>query len=416
MTDILFLREVSASSASPRHRDENRTTLFSNKCERHDHYLTMTGLSKKRRLIVPPNSKKRLLGLFPVFVAVTVLYPWCNTANGFQTLSSKPTFWSQCFIPPNRKFGVRFVSSSECCGPELDLMPSTPRIREIQPIFNQDDGGGGVAAEETSSPSIYHCRFPDLSKTTNKKNLWKTLIPPPSPPLIPNIQRNHGTDVTIEWSNKDDPLDVAEVFINQCLNQLPDYNGGIRINQRALEDHIERLAWSLRLFQEFVAQELSFSAIKRGSLPNADTRFKARIVASRGAGGTKCPQFHIDHVPIRWIESLVGRGCDTVLNNGSIGSSGEDGVNWDAVNGLDEDDVADVVEDRNKKLVDPKVANIYCAREGEAMLLVGNRWDEFAKNKPGSRTNTWTQPAVHKSPSPIPFWEGRVLLTQDVIL
>ena len=210
---------------------------------------------------------------------------------------------------------------------------------------------------------------------------------------------------------------TTPVFPTRLENLANNNNYGIRIDKYALQDHIERLAWSLEFFRDFVTQELRSNIVKSGSLPNPNTTFKARIVATRGAGGTKCPQWHIDHVPLRWIESLVGRGCEVVLNSGTDDSSSQDGINWSAINGLDNDDVADVVEDRNKKLVDSKIADIYCAQQGEVMLLVGNRWDEFAKVKSESKDNARsTHPAVHKSPSPIPFWEGRVLLTQDVVL
>jgi len=72
--------------------------------------------------------------------------------------------------------------------------------------------------------------------------------------------------------------------------------------------------------------------------------------------------------------------------------------------------VEESVTDRNQALVRDDVAEIYVAREQEAVLLAGNRWNEYAKDA----TQT-LQPVVHKSPTR--HWgQERVLLTQDVIL
>ena len=145
----------------------------------------------------------------------------------------------------------------------------------------------------------------------------------------------------------------------------------------------------------------AFRTYCQTNLLQCDT-FKARIVATRGPSGTKCPQWHVDHVPVRWIQSWVGPGCDLVVGNG--------GINWSMINGLEENDNLLAVEDRNRVLVDDKVAKIYSAKEQEPILLVGNRWNEFS-----FKSKTPQDPVVHKSPSSIPFWQGRVLLTQDVV-
>ncbi len=87
------------------------------------------------------------------------------------------------------------------------------------------------------------------------------------------------------------------------------------------------------------------------------------------------------------------------------------GIEWNLVNGLNEkaaDTVEMSVQERNDALVKVDVADIYSAKEMEAILLVGNRWNDYA-NKAES-----IPPVVHKSPT-LPWGCERVLLTQDII-
>ena len=218
-----------------------------------------------------------------------------------------------------------------------------------------------------------------------EENPWRELIPP-----LWNTRSGSGSvgmDITIEWSVHDDPDEVARDMIRQCSTS--------NTVTTPSQQQIEHLSQSLFIFRELCADKLT-----------PISRFKARLVATRGPTGTKCPQWHIDHVPVRWIQSLVGRGCEFVVSN--------DGVNWQAVNGWDDDEtlVDSDVAARNRALVDPQTATIRRATEGRAVLLIGNRWQEYSKDA----SSKYIQPAVHKSPASIPLWEGRVLLTQDVIL
>lgn len=175
---------------------------------------------------------------------------------------------------------------------------------------------------------------------------------------------------------------------------------------------LESLIKSLNEFRDFCTDNLyptSDAVTRKESFGSHGYTFKARIVATRGSSGTKCPQWHVDHVPVRWIQSLVGPGCEVVAGNM------QQGINWDLVNGLDEEDEDEdeimdgPVIDRNRALVSEDVAEIYAGQEQEALLLKGNRWSDFAKDP------TPIQPVVHKSPT-IPWGRERVLLTQDLIL
>lgn len=176
--------------------------------------------------------------------------------------------------------------------------------------------------------------------------------------LIPLIPGERGCDVTIHWTCPDEG---SHRLLEHCFSSTKD----IQTLQPLLYES----------FQKF---QYLFSAKK----------YKARIVATRGPSGTKCPRWHIDHVPARWIQSLVGPGCDHVV--------GLDGINWNYVNGME------TTDDINEELVDESLAQIRHAQVGEGVVLWGS---ENAEGKP---------PAVHKSPKLGPL-EGRVLLTLDIV-
>jgi Protein of unknown function (DUF1826) len=208
-----------------------------------------------------------------------------------------------------------------------------------------------VATDNKTNINVLTFSFPH-HKTSS--TAWKSLIP-----LIP---RERGCDVSIEWS-------------------LPQ-EGSRRLLQHLFPSS------SIVVNQLHPFLEESFSTFS--SLTGGGKKFKARIVATRGSRGQKCPRWHVDHVPLRWIQSFVGPGCDYVL--------GSAGINWDAINDLD-----DLEEnDANSKLVDTDIACIVHAPPLQGVVL----W--------GSENNNGLSPAVHKSPS-LGVLEGRVLLTLDVL-
>jgi hypothetical protein len=253
------------------------------------------------------------------------------------------------------------------------------------------------------------------STTTNKSfdDAWERLCPPIwNNPKAPNV------DVTIAWTKNDDVHAVARELLSQCKCKRKGKHSATTGNNKHDDDDKDdddeadrivllSLAESLEEFRDFCMKHLTTNIVE----------FKARIIATRGSSGIKCPQWHVDHVPVRWIQSWKGPGCDFIMS--------EEGINWNAFHGLDnnnnsnndveeadENDDFLTVEDRNRARVDQKVAKIYSAKEKEGILLVGTRWNEFSKDDDNSQT---LHPVVHKSPS-IPYWQGRVRLTQDVVL
>lgn len=196
-----------------------------------------------------------------------------------------------------------------------------------------------------------------FSPLYKKSSAWQSLIP-----LIPG---ERGCDVSVEWS-------VPQEGSRRLLHHLFSSPVVVETLQPFLQESFE-----------------TFESLAAFTSSSNHNKFKARIVATRGPSGTKCPRWHVDHVPLRWIQSLVGPGCDYVL--------GCEGIDWKAMNDFDS-----VEKDVNGKLVNEDVAIVCHAPTQQGVVLWG------AEN-----TKSLT-PAVHKSPS-LGVFEGRVLLTLDLV-
>jgi Protein of unknown function (DUF1826) len=266
------------------------------------------------------------------------------------------------------------------------------------------------------------------------QDVWQKLCPRPIHrnefvlrPVLFNTRQNQpnptrSLDISRFWSLEDDPQLVASEVMRDCLH----FEGR---HQHSSNDTMERylstsLAESLQAYREFCCTHLLSFLLNHRRI-----RFKCRLVATLGPSGAKCPQYHVDHVPVRWIQTFVGPGVELVMGN--------KGVRWDVLlerdhelshnnnYAVDKPDNSTTIEEvvswtpreRNLQLVDSTVANVFCAKEGESVLMLGNQWNELRdvlESQEGIKTAK-VEPVVHKSPE-ISTFQPRVLLTQDVIL
>ena len=245
-------------------------------------------------------------------------------------------------------------------------------LETITPILLDDDDDDTTKYNK-KDPAI---RVPDCHAQATR--IWKEC-------LVPNIwQSQYGIDQSIQWSIEDDLQDIAFQLLNK-----------VNVNDNIKMIHLQRdLVKSMMVFTKFCESNLSSSKQKRVMI------YKARIVCSRGqVASSKCPRWHIDHVPIRWIQSLVGPGVMWI---------NPDAVLWTTfITPTNNDDYNDDSDDDNDR-IDTKAAIIYQAKVGEAVMIQGNRWNEF------SSTQKIPYPVVHKSPTGLLPWEGRVLFTMDI--
>jgi hypothetical protein len=163
-----------------------------------------------------------------------------------------------------------------------------------------------------------------------------------------------------------------------------------------------------------------------------------RFDASRGKRATKCPKWHYDSVPFRWIQSLVGPGVDVVIDPGA--------VDWSYL--LDPDRTELSVAAHNRRAVRDRSARAVGSRlsssvsgaavarsvpEGDAVVLLGGGWSAWIRNPPFSSPPgaarpqaaagvaasavpaSVARPAVHKSPALLFPWQERVLISIDLV-
>ena len=145
---------------------------------------------------------------------------------------------------------------------------------------------------------------------------------------------------------------------------------------------------------------------------------QSTLVSTIGERGIKCPRWHLDHVPVRLIMSIVGLGCEYITEK-----FGDDDqmkiVNRTALNNLDEEDTQianDIIVP--KRLVSDREKEggeiIKYAKEGEAILLMGKGWEEEERDDSSSTNEDIPLAAVHRSPILKPNQE-RILLTVDLV-
>ena len=282
------------------------------------------------------------------------------------------------------------------------VLPATESF--LIPIKTQVKANNGNAFSLFSS-SISSTDAPIVEDP--KTNYPNTLVPHPSSAMrlpVVNVDRRKAkeewrrlclptnifgsfapdTDVRFQWDSSDDTNSVAQRVIHTIQNQK-----GFSEKQNVFELAEKEVAHSIHLFTRFCSSSSLLDVSSSEAL-----RFKGRIVASRGKSGTKCPVWHLDHVPVRLIQSLVGPGSQWVDSRD---------VQWENVNNLS-DDILDP-EERNRLLVRPH-SSIFQANEGEPVMFLGSRRRGFISGV--------DDPCVHKSPNGLMPWDERVLLTLDV--
>mmetsp|Transcript_3886 Transcript_3886/g.5993 ORF Transcript_3886/g.5993 Transcript_3886/m.5993 type:complete len:270 (-) Transcript_3886:291-1100(-) len=215
--------------------------------------------------------------------------------------------------------------------------------------------------------------------------------------------------------------DVTVVFIDpvegatQLAQQLHTHdNISTQQANKALSDNendvIYHLTDFLSYYQSIILSSPQFSQRRR---KEEEVKFKARIVASQGPIGTKCPRWHVDHVPLRLVASLLGPGCSYIPQSQKQNVC----IDYNFLNNCDVDDTAMA----NNRIVqfakgnEERKEGIFQAQENEAILLMGREWEEAVRDDQEKLNDRHEiKAAVHKSPE-LRMDENRVLLTVDIV-
>ena len=137
--------------------------------------------------------------------------------------------------------------------------------------------------------------------------------------------------------------------------------------------------------------------------------FHFKLVAKRGDDATFCPAFHVDYVPVRWIQTLHGPGTlfvDPQLhdndNNVYIERIRQASATGSSHPGMPE---------WKNQLMEQSGIVPQQAATGQPLLMVGSAWNHVAK--PGQPT---LPGVLHRSPPNVPRKQGRVVLVLDVTI
>lgn len=162
-----------------------------------------------------------------------------------------------------------------------------------------------------------------LASTSVVCKAWLTTISPKAS-IIPlrysaGLINSDSVDERIKWWETENKrlLDASDTYLDlkpkfQSLLPKP-WTEAVDVSLEFTDAHegAKLLAHKCGLdgsvepfFQESMSyfQQLCYEMIPgMATTPKA----KVRIVSTRGSSGTKCPRWHVDHVPVRWIVSII---------------------------------------------------------------------------------------------------------------
>lgn len=218
-----------------------------------------------------------------------------------------------------------------------------------------------------------------------KTRFLDAILPKPTNVMENFLRKDHGkigVDVSVEF-----PLTEQDVGARQLVLKA------LEASHTSISNHeIDTISALISKYFEKFEQMIETD--------NFCTKVKARIVSSRGSIGQKCPRWHVDHVPLRLVVSLLGPGCVYIPHENEM--KYPESVDRSALNGLD-------IENSNEanKLICPKDGTkaAISAKVGDAVFLMGRAWESL---------NSDVKAAPHMSPI-LKEGQPRVLLTVDVV-
>jgi len=148
--------------------------------------------------------------------------------------------------------------------------------------------------------------------------------------------------------------------------------------------------------------------------------FKLKLAALHGKCATRCPLWHADNVPLRWIQTYTGPGC-YFLDEGKQQHGFRAGFNpfLQRVREADHDrESRELGSEWKKTLVEMSGVPMSQSPVGEPAILVGRRWYVWSIDRERSEEESHKGPmagVLHRSPHNVPADQGRILLNLDVV-
>ena len=146
--------------------------------------------------------------------------------------------------------------------------------------------------------------------------------------------------------------------------------------------------------------------------------YKLKLSAMHGSNATRCPLWHADNVPLRWIQSYTGPGCMYMDEEAHKNNNGKVNPFLQRVRESDYDEEARRLgPDWKKKLVELSGVPTLGSPTGEPALLVGRMWSTWSIEKEQQDTPLQGPMAgvLHRSPHNVPVDQERILLNLDVV-
>ena len=146
--------------------------------------------------------------------------------------------------------------------------------------------------------------------------------------------------------------------------------------------------------------------------------YRLKLSVMHGATATRCPLWHCDNVPVRWIQTFYGPGCEYVEEDEkNRTASTVPNPLLDRVRASDNGREAPIHGSQWKtKLVEMSEYPIRQSSLGEPTMFIGHKWNTFAFLGSEMDDDAPVRSAVlHRSPQNVPEGMGRVLLNLDVV-
>ncbi|KAL3904338.1 MAG: hypothetical protein SGARI_004968, partial [Bacillariaceae sp.] len=171
-------------------------------------------------------------------------------------------------------------------------------------------------------PSSIH-RLPEACSSTQELEAWSKV----SKKIF---KAKHGLELKLEWQVTAPPNNIATSMSWQSTEVARKISYkidswfqkgalyGPQAKQAASDSSLRQadLARTIHAFSTFCTRHFASHSIKG---------YKIKLAVMHGSSATRCPAYHVDHVPVRCIKTMLGPGtvyldCDTQQYNDSIQS------------------------------------------------------------------------------------------------